>query len=187
MTDTVRVWDLFVRVFHWSLVIVIFTALLTEDDLLTVHTIAGYIAGGLIVSRIIWGLVGPKHARFTDFVYSPKTVIAYIKGMASRRSQRYLGHSPAGGAMIIVLMILIALIVITGMAAYGAEENAGPLAAYFADSSRATRSLLGELHEILANMLWVAIIMHVGGVVFSSLAHRENLVRSMISGRKRME
>lgn len=187
MSETVRVWDLYVRIFHWSLVTVIFTALLTEDDLLDVHVIAGYAAGVLIASRIVWGLVGPKHARFTDFVYTPKNVLAYLKGMLAWNSPRHLGHSPAGGAMVVILLILITLIVASGIAAYGAEENAGPLASYFADSSRASRKLLGGVHELLSNLLWVAIIVHLGGVLLSSLQHKENLVRSMITGLKRKD
>ncbi len=187
MSEMVRVWDLYVRIFHWSLVTVIFTALLTEDDLLSIHVIAGYAAGVLIASRVVWGLVGPKHARFSDFVYKPKDVMAYLKGMMTRTSPRHLGHSPAGGAMVIVLLILIALIVASGLAAYGAEENAGPLASYFGGSGRVTRKLLGGVHELLSNLLWVAIIMHLGGVFIMSLLHRENLVRSMITGFKRKD
>jgi len=185
MTETVRVWDLFVRLFHWSLVATVFISLFTEDDMLSLHSIAGYAAGVLIVARVIWGIIGPRHARFSDFVYSPAAVVAYLKGLMTRTAPRYLGHSPAGGAMILVLMVVIALTALTGVASYGAEEHAGPLAAYFADSGRATRSTLAVIHQGLANVLWVAIILHLGGVVYTSLVHRENLVRAMFSGDKR--
>ena len=185
MKENVRVWDLFVRIFHWSLMVVVFVTLLTEDDLLDLHVFAGYGAGLLIMARIIWGLVGPKFARFSNFVYAPATVISYLKDLRNRDASRYLGHSPAGGAMVIALMILVLLIVVTGLASYAAEHSAGPLAAYLSGSPRLIRNVLSEIHQGLAGALWALIALHVGGVIYAGVFHHENLIRSMLTGLKR--
>ena len=95
----VRIWDPFVRLSHWIVALGFFVAYLTEDDLLTVHVWAGYVVGGLVVLRLIWGFIGPRHARFTDFVYGPRSVLSYLLDLVLFRAKRYLGHSPAGGSM----------------------------------------------------------------------------------------
>jgi len=184
-TDEVRIWDLFVRFFHWSLVATVLTCLFTEDDSLNLHVIAGYAAGLLIVTRIFWGFVGPPTARFASFAFRPAIMVGYLRDLVGFRSQRYLGHSPAGGAMIFLQIITLIGLVGTGVAAYAAEEHAGPLATFFVDADRNTRSILAVLHQGLANLLWLLIFLHLAGVVLASFAHRENLVKSMITGRKR--
>ncbi|MEZ5874325.1 MAG: cytochrome b/b6 domain-containing protein [Hyphomicrobiales bacterium] len=100
----ISVWDPFVRVFHWTVVVAFTVAYLTEDDTLTVHVWAGYLVGILVVARVLWGFVGPQHARFTDFVYAPATAFAYVRDLLRFRGRRYLGHSPGGGYMVVVLL-----------------------------------------------------------------------------------
>lgn len=185
-TDTrVRVWDPLVRIFHWSLVGAFATAFIVEDDLLGVHTWAGYLVLTLIAVRLVWGVVGTRHARFTDFVRGPRQVLDYIRDALRLKAPRYLGHNPAGGAMVVALLLLVGLTGLSGMALYGAQELSGPLAPLLAGTSAATGEALEEAHEVLANLTLGFIVLHVAGVLFSSFAHRENLVGGMLTGRKR--
>lgn len=96
--ERIRVWDPLVRIFHWALVGGFATAFIVEDGLLGVHVWAGYLVLSLIAVRLIWGLIGTRHARFSDFVRKPSDVLAYVRDALRLRAPRYLGHNPAGGA-----------------------------------------------------------------------------------------
>ena len=208
----IYVWDPFVRVFHWALVATFAVAYLTGDEVLGIHVWTGYAIGVLIVTRLIWGFVGPRHARFADFVAGPTTTLRYLRDLFFFRAKRHIGHSPAGGVMIILLFLTLSATVGSGLIVYAAEENAGPLAGMFAASATpaATQSVgdddveddeeglvrngsaesdIGEpakeVHEFFANLTLLLVILHVGAVVFASFAHRENLVRAMVTGFKR--
>lgn len=180
---TVPVWDIAVRVFHWTLVSA-FAAAYFSEDALDLHVYAGYLAGALIAFRIVWGFIGSAHARFTDFVRAPAAVIAYLKDIVRGTNRRYLGHNPAGGAMIVMLLIAVLATTFSGVAIYGADQHAGPLAFWLGGVSEQTEHLLEEIHEFLANFTVVLIGLHVLGVIFESRHFRENLVKAMITGRK---
>ncbi|NNG05267.1 MAG: cytochrome B, partial [Inquilinus sp.] len=206
-----RVWDPLVRVFHWALVVAFAVAYLTEHDdgVGLVHEWAGYIVAGLVAVRVLWGLVGPRHARFGDFLYRPSTVFAYLGDLLRSKSKRYLGHSPAGGAMAVVLLLSLAATVATGMATLAAEDGRGPLAGLIAvpamprdsaefsldrregdeedddDDEDERAETLEELHEFFSNLTLILVFAHIGGVALASFAHRENLVRAMVTGDKR--
>jgi len=182
----VVVWDPLVRVFHWSLVTSFTVAHLSgEGEMLDLHAWAGYIIGSLILFRLLWGLVGPRHARFTDFVFTPATVLAYGRDLMQGQAQRYLGHNPLGGAMVIALLVMLSLATVTGLALYGATEAAGPLAGLMRGARHGFGEALEEVHEFFSNLTLLLVALHIGGVLVSSLLHRENLVRAMITGRKR--
>jgi cytochrome b len=183
----VRVWDAFVRLFHWGLVAAVLTAYFTEDDLLGLHTWAGYTVLGLIGARLLWGLVGSPHARWASFVRSPHTTLAYLSDALHGRAARYLGHNPAGGAMVVALLLGLTATAITGVAVLGAGEAAGPLAPYLQGISPEAAHDLEEVHEWIANLTMLLIPVHLIGVAFASRQHGENLVRAMIDGYKRGE
>jgi cytochrome b len=186
-TATVPVWDPLVRLFHWSLAGAFATAFVLEDDWLGVHVWAGYVALGLIAVRLVWGFVGTRHARFADFVRGPRAVAAYVGDALRMRARRHLGHNPAGAAMVVALLVLVCATGLSGMALFGAQELSGPLAPLLGGLGPEWGGTLEELHEILANTTLALVVLHVAGVLFSSLSHRENLVRSMLTGRKRAE
>jgi cytochrome b len=190
----VRVWDPFVRVVHWSLAGAVLIAWATDEPL-WLHNWLGYVALILVVMRVIWGFVGSERARFVSFMYGPRLVFNYLVSLIRFRSPRYLGHSPAGGAMIVALLIMIAATAGTGMAELAAERGQGPLAGVVAKVERPPRVpgqrrpplLIKQVHETMANITLTLVVLHVLGVAAASIAHRENLVRAMITGRKRAE
>jgi cytochrome b len=171
MDATVRVWDPLVRIFHWSLVASFVVAWATADEWGTLHEWAGYAAAALIAFRVLWGLAGPRYARFSQFVRSPGTVARYLGDVARRREPRYVGHNPAGGLMIVALIVTRAATAVSGWmytldAFWGVEW-------------------VEVLQEGMANAMLALVLIHVAGVVVESMRHGENLVRAMISGRKR--
>lgn len=168
---TVKVWDPFVRIFHWSLVALFAFAFLTGDEWQNPHELAGYAIAGLVAARILWGLFGSRHARFSDFVRSPLRILGFLKDTATLSAPRYLGHNPAGGAMVIALLAAVGVIAATGyMMTTDAYWGVG---------------WVEEAHEIAAWATLGLVALHVAGVVLASVEHRENLVRAMITGRKR--
>jgi len=203
-TESIKVWDPLIRIFHWSLVLFFAIAYISgESDFEAVHAWAGYIIVGLIAFRMLWGLIGSKHARFSDFVYRPATIKRYLKSLLSRHPKHYLGHNPAGGAMVLMMLVMLALVSWSGLLTYAAEGK-GPLAAgspitisnAYADDDwsgwgEGKRGHKGDdfwedIHEAAANMMLLLIAMHLAGVAVSSLLHGENLPRAMITGRKKV-
>ncbi len=211
--DDVTVWDPLIRVGHWLLVIAFATSYLSGEEEAggpdQLHVISGYVLGAVLIVRIVWGFVGSEHARFRDFVYGPVGSARYLFNLARGRSRRYLGHSPAGGLMVLALLACLTGTVATGLVAYG-ELGHGPLAGMVATRPPAAppnghnagspegagspesaggeaESLAAELHGTLANVTLGLIVLHLLGVAGASLAHRENLVAAMIHGRKRRD
>ncbi|MEJ2060177.1 MAG: cytochrome b/b6 domain-containing protein [Gammaproteobacteria bacterium] len=185
--NTIRVWDLPVRLFHWSLVLAFGIAYLTGDELQTLHVWAGYVVLGLIGFRLAWGVIGTRYARFSDFIYRPATVIAYLKDLVRLRGKRYLGHNPAGGAMVLALLGSLLATTMLGLAAYAAKEGAGPLADSLAGVSHFWKEVFEGGHEFFANLTLILVAVHLVGVAVGSVLHRENLPRSMVTGLKRRE
>ena len=182
-SPSILVWDPAVRLFHWSLAAAFLAAYVTGDHWEILHVNAGYLIGVLIVLRVLWGFIGPPHARFSDFVRTPREVMAYVADAVRFRAPRYIGHNPAGGAMVLALMTSLILTVVSGVALYGTTDFAGPLAGMFRGELAA--DVLEGLHELGANLTLFLVVLHLGGVLFSSLEHGENLVKSMITGRKK--
>jgi cytochrome b len=184
--ETIKVWDPFVRIFHWGLVLAFTVAYLTEEDILSIHTLAGYVVLGLLSLRLVWGFIGPRYARFSDFTYSLSSIRTFLKDTLNFRARRYLGHNPAGGAMILLLIASLLLTSFTGLAIYAVAEQAGPLAGILTYSSEFLEEALEETHEFFANFTLFLVFIHIAGVIIESLLHRENLARSMVTGYKRV-
>lgn len=168
---TVRVWDLGVRLFHWTLVLSFVVAWLTRHGNEDIHHLAGYAAAALVALRVVWGVVGTHYARFAQFTRSPLTILGYLRDIATGREARYLGHNPAGGAMILLLLIMMAGTATTGWMMTTDQ--------FWGDDN------ISHLHERLADGLLILVLLHIAGVVLASLRHKENLVRAMFTGRKR--
>ena len=182
--NEVRVWDPFVRIFHWSLVLTFTIAWLSGDELEVLHINAGYAVLGLVLLRIVWGFIGTHHARFRDFIYPPAEVKGFLQDTLMQRARRYLGHNPAGGAMIILMLLSLVITTVTGIAYYGIEDGAGPLA-MLVGVPEAGGEMLEEVHEFFANLMVLLVVVHVIGVIFESQLHHESLIRAMLTGRKR--
>lgn len=209
--DRIKVWDPLVRLFHWTLVISFTVAYVTGEEGDLVHFYSGYVIAGLLLFRLVWGFIGSRHARFADFVRSPREVIEYTRSLFSGHPRRYLGHNPAGGVMVILLLLSLSGTVVTGLMLDPAFDSV------VLEGSVSNRVLLGdddeergegyeeeddereggmegpggegnevveEWHEVLANLTLLLVILHIAGVVVSSRLHRENLVRAMITGYK---
>lgn len=216
MTDTrIRVWDPLIRLFHWSLVATFTVAYFTGEEDSPVHIWSGYAVIGLVIFRIAWGFIGTRHARFGDFLYSPARTVQYLKSLVTRHPESYLGHTPAGGWMILLLLGAVLVTSLTGIKVYGLEGH-GPLAAggpgitlvaaaragdedddgdrergnahgqrTDAGEEDAAEEFWEELHEFFANLTVLLIFVHVAGVIVTSAIHRENLVKAMLTGYKR--
>src|SRR5512139_1315947 len=200
----VKVWDIAVRVFHWSLVILFFVAYFTGDDEDMLHVYAGYGVLALVVFRIVWGFVGTQHARFSDFIYGPAATLRYVKSLFSPKPLHYLGHNPLGGWMVVALLLSLIGTCWSGLEAYG-EKGHGPLAqveirlisSAMADDDEEDRGepgtmrgkaegeeFWGEIHETLSNLTLLLVFLHVAGVLIASAIHRENLIKAMVTGYK---
>ncbi len=185
--ERVKVWDPFVRVFHWALFLAFTVAFFTEFDELRLHVFAGYVVALLVSLRIVWGIIGEKNARFSDFVYKPAAVVTYIKDMTRLRHKRYIGHNPAAGTMALVLLICLAATALTGALTYGAKEVSGPFATVMLDYGWRYGKELKEIHGFLAWFTVFLAALHVIGAIAESVLHGENLVLSMFTGFKRKE
>jgi cytochrome b len=168
---TVRVWDRFVRVFHWTVVAGCGANLLVLQPGSLPHQVVGYSVVGLVLLRIIWGFIGSRHARFSDFVPGPATLFGYLKALAQGREPRVLGHNPAAAVMILALMAMLLSLGVTGWMSVS--------------DTFSSLDWPGDVHEALANLLLAMVLVHAGAAVIESLRHRENLILSMITGRKR--
>jgi len=166
-TQQVRVWDPLLRALHWALAANFALAWLTGEAWIDVHEMAGYAIVAIVGVRALWGLLGPAHARFDAFVPSPRALFAYLRALAAGRAPRYLGHNPAGGAMIVALLASLLAASATGILTDSLGEG------------------VEELHELAANACLALVLVHLAGVIGTSLLHRENLVAAMITGCKR--
>ena len=167
----IRVWDLFVRAFHWALAASFAVAWLSSENWERLHDAVGYAAGALVALRVVWGFLGPRYARFAQFVRSPDTVIAYLRAIKDGSERRYIGHNPAGGAMIVVLLVAIAGTAVSGW--------------LLTTDALWGSAVLQHVHSLLAHGVLALVVVHLAGVALASLRHHENLASAMVVGVKR--
>jgi cytochrome b len=170
-SPTVKVWDLFVRIAHWLLAFSVLAAWLTRHTPGAWHEWIGYGSLVLVALRVAWGIRGGGHARFSEFVRSPRETLRYAGAVFASREPRFLGHNPLGGWMIVALLVTVTLVGASGWL-YTTDRFWGI-------------EWVERLHSLLADVLLVLALLHVLGVLLSSWRHRENLVGAMIHGRKR--
>lgn len=172
VATTVRVWDLPTRVFHWSLALSFFGAyLLVESERVRhLHVMFGYTVLALVAFRLVWGVLGTRYARFGSFAFGPRAVVDHLKGLARRDVREHVGHTPAGSWAIWLMLLLALLTAVSGYLYF--NEIGG--------------DAMEEVHEVAANAWLFVVFVHVAGVIISSLAERQSLVRAMITGYKRL-
>jgi cytochrome b len=170
-TPTIKVWDILLRTFHWSFAASFAGAWLTAESerFRDVHVTLGYTMLGLIVFRVLWGLVGPRHARFSSFVRGPAAVARYLRSLLTAQPEHHLGHNPAGAVAIVLLLALGLAAIASGWAVY--NDIGG--------------HWIEESHEFLAGTMLAVVGVHLAGVTVASWLHRENLVAGMLTGRKK--
>jgi cytochrome b len=178
----VRVWDLPVRVFHWSIVgLVALSWVSAENGFLKLHLWSGLALLTLVLFRIAWGVVGSTTARFSDFIYRPGRALAYLAAMRRGEHVAHAGHNPAGGWMVIMLLAVLLLQAGTGLFANDGVHFNGPLAAQI---SSALSDRLTSVHGILFNAILLLVWMHIVAVLFYRYVRGEHLIAAMVSGKK---
>ena len=182
----ILIWDLPTRLFHWVLALSFAGAWLTSesDRWLSVHVFLGYQMLGLVMFRVVWGLLGTHYARFSSFWFGPKDALAYLRQVLAREAPRHVGHNPTGSVAIYLLLLLALLVGITGFFTLGGEEQQGALAGWMGMTQG---RVFKKLHEFSANLMLLLVFGHLAGVVLESLLHKENLARSMLTGTKLAE
>lgn len=173
-TQRPLIWDLPTRLFHWLMVLSFAGAYLTAESerWRLLHVSLGYTLAGLVAFRVLWGLIGSRHARFASFVRGPAAVARYLRSLLQGRPEHHAGHNPAGALAVLALLGLGALLTASGWATY--NELGGNLGGDW----------LEEAHEAIANAMLALVGLHIAAVIVSSRLHRENLVTAMITGRK---
>ncbi|MGD9000813.1 MAG: cytochrome b/b6 domain-containing protein [Granulosicoccaceae bacterium] len=209
MNNRTYVWDPVIRLFHWTLALAFVVAYATGEEESAIHTYAGYLILALIIIRIVWGFVGTRHARFSDFLYSPSEALGYISDLITNvKVKRYVGHNPAAAWMVFALLISLSMTVFSGLKLEAAEgrgllaENTPVtmvsgdflVSSAYADDDGHEHDGEGhdeegdefweEIHEFFANFTLLLVFAHIGGVLLSSFRHKENLIRSMFTGYK---
>jgi cytochrome b len=186
VNESVRIWDLPTRLFHWALVVLIAMQYATgEFHLLDMrwHFWFGYATLALIAFRILWGFFGSQTSRFAGFVRAPRVVLAYVKEQFSTNPQHSIGHNPLGGWSVLILLTCIAVQIATGLFASDDIDTDGPLVDLV---SRRTVKLMTRWHDWNQNLLLLLIALHVIAVLMHLLLRRDDLIVPMITGRKRV-
>jgi cytochrome b len=183
---TVKVWDRFLRFFHWTLALCFATAFISgEVHASTIHELVGYLLCILLAARVYWGFRGGEYARFRAFIYPLSEVLEYLGSMLKGNPRHYYGHNPAGALMVFTLLGLLAAIFVSGLLTLGTIDYEGPLVFLANSVSDEASYAFHHVHEWLPNIALALVILHLLGVLVGSIQHKENLVRAMLTGVKK--
>ncbi|WDE09836.1 cytochrome b/b6 domain-containing protein [Thalassomonas haliotis] len=178
------IWDLPVRLFHWSFALTMLGAWYTsgqEGQYIEYHMQLGYLALGLLVFRISWGFIGPKHARFTHFVPSPAKLVHYLKSIKQGNTRPSPGHNPLGSLMVLAMITLVSLQAVSGLFISDDVFSSGP---YYGSLDTETEQLMNTLHHNVFNYIWLSIGLHLLAIAYYWRVKKQNLVLPMITGKK---
>jgi cytochrome b len=183
---TVKVWDRFLRFFHWTLVLCFATAYISgEVHASTIHVLVGYLLCILLAARVYWGFKGSEYARFRAFMFPISEALDYLRSMLKGNPKHYYGHNPAGALMVFTLLGLLAVIFVSGLLSLGTIDFEGPFAFLGNMVSDETSYTFRHLHKLLPNFALALVALHLLGVLVGSIQHKENLVRAMVTGKKK--
>jgi len=183
-TKRIRVWDPLVRIFHWLLAACFLIAYILEDKMLNLHVLAGSIVLGLVIFRLIWGVIGTEHSRFADFACSFRQIMQHLRDLVRLRPAHHTGHTPVGSVMIFLLLAGLLMLTLSGIMLYGLENTSLPFAGLMAGVDPDTALLIENVHGLIADMLALFVVFHIAGVLVESVLQKQNLIRAMITGYK---
>ena len=182
---TVKVWDRFLRFFHWTLVLCFATAFISgEVHASAIHELVGYVLCVLLAARLYWGFKGSEYARFRAFIFPISEALAYLRSMLKGNPKHYYGHNPAGALMVFTMFGLLAVIFVSGLLTLGTIDFEGPLVFLANRVSDESSYAFRHLHQFLPNVALALVVLHLLGVLVGSIQHKENLVRAMFTGKK---
>jgi cytochrome b len=185
--DQIRVWDLPVRLFHWSLVLGFVLAYISaEVGILDAHVLIGYFLIALLVFRVLWGFIGTQYSRFRSFLFSPGETLAYVRSIRAGHPAHYYGHNPAGALMVFGLLALLAAIFVSGLVTLATVDYEGPLLFLANQVSDDTSYFFRYAHDFFVDVALLLIPLHLLGVISGSIQHKENLARAMVTGMKKV-
>ena len=184
VTLNMRVWDAPTRLFHWAIVILVITSYATSQlDWMQVHYWSGYSVLTLLLFRLVWGFVGSETSRFRKFLRSPVQALRHLGAFGKREPDREIGHNAAGGWMVLVMLLVLAVQASTGLFAGDPIEGGGPFVAQVAEP---TRKLLTRVHHFNFNIILALIGLHILAILAYAAVKRHDLVRPMVTGKKRL-
>jgi len=182
VTEKHLIWDLPLRIFHWSFAVVILAGWYTAEqgaDLVEIHMKLGFVAIGLLIFRVLWGVIGPKHARFSQFLPSPKKLLSYLRNSSSQKT--IPGHNPLGAMMVVLMILLISVQAISGLFIDDDVFSSGP---YYGSISNELEKIMRFLHHNTFDFMIAAIGLHLAAVAYYWRVKKQNLVLPMITGKK---
>lgn len=185
-TASVKVWDISIRIFHWSIVALVPALYFTAKEgggAMEYHAAMGYLMLWLMIFRLMWGFFGTRYARFTDFLYKPKDISKYLMSILRKPHQFYLGHNPVGGISVLVIIALLTVQVVTGLFSNDDVLLEGPLAVMVSEGMSGT---LTWVHKESFYILLYVLTLHMGAILFYRFYLHSNLVTPMITGKKKI-